>query len=419
MDLITNSNLCEILGFDLDAEFGNVRRYAKTEIKHVKGQIQDALDAVAGEVLEPIGNITDKIEESVNDLMGVIDTDPFSSAANTILSCIGINLTSYNYSLSLPNWKDMLDKWLMGILDSYLTSYEKLLWGYLDYLESAFSPYTLDKIMALAACLIGCPGVSGATTPGPDGWGVVTPQGWVYINESDFTDLINTVGLGIDGNVEFDEFGASGASHGTRIRTIQDDKNKAVGALAAVATGSVAPNSESQQVITDYGTLVTDVGEAYEIYLGINEDIIEYIVLANEEIKEVDIYIAKVYKLGNYSYRAVADNGKTKMQSIYVGIGTYQSNAIANNASALTAYNDLDLTTLQTLNITNGGYKTSANIDKNRIKSVKEIVRDMANALEDKGTIEAISVGGVSSRGREAVKEAIGTGSYKEEIDAI
>ena len=313
-------------------------------------------------------------------------------------------LTSYSFSLGITDWGKILDAWLMGILDSYLTSFEKYLWGYLDDLESALSPYTLDKIRALAGCLIGCPGVSGATTPGPDGWGVVTPQGWVYTTQTELTDLVNTIGLGTDGKVEFNEFGASGSTYGTRVRTIQDNKNKAVGALAAVATGSVSPNAESQQVIDDYATLVNDVEDAYEIYLGINDDIVEYLILSNEDIKEVDFYIAKVYKLGNYSYKTVADGGKVKMQTIYGEIETHQSNAIANNAAALTAYNELDLTTIQTLN---------------RINSIKNIVRNMSRALEDKGTIESSYAGEIKSRGREAIKESIGTGSYKEEIDAI
>ena len=88
MDLITDSSLCSVLGADLDAEFSNVRRYAKTEIKYVRTQIQDALDGMVGEPLSPIADITDKIEDSVNDMLGAIADDPFTTAANTILNFI-------------------------------------------------------------------------------------------------------------------------------------------------------------------------------------------------------------------------------------------------------------------------------------------------------------------------------------------
>lgn len=419
MDLVTDTSLCEILGFDLDSEFSNVRRYAKTQIKYVKSQVQDALDAMGGEMLEPLSTITDKIESSVNDMLSAIADDPFTTAANTILNCIGTNLTSYNFSLTVPNWKDMLDDWLMGILDSFLSDSEKLLWGYLDQLEEAFSPYVFDKIMALAACLIGCPGVSGATTPGPDGWGVVTPQGWVYITQSEFADVVNTVGLGTDAKLDFDVFGASGGLYGSRVRTVQDNKNNAVNALAAVATGTVASDSNSQQLIDDYTTLTVNVDDAYDDYLGVNEDILELLRLSSDNVKEVDIYIDKVSTVGTRNYRLVAESAKVKMLSIYDDVDTYNSNAIANNASALTAYDELDLTTLQGLIITNTGYKDSANLDKNRIKHLKNIVRDMANALEDKGTIGGAYSSGVKIRGRESIKDATGTGSYQEEIDAV
>lgn len=422
MSLITDSSLCSILGFDLDATLGNIRRYAKTTIKHLRTYIQDALDALGGEALEPLQDITDKIDEEVTNLMNTITEgiDPYTTAANVILNCIGTNIPSFNFSLGTIDWNGMLNDWLLSILDTYLSDSEKLLWGFLSELESALSPYMLDKVMAMAACLIGCPGVVGSSTPGPDGWGVITPQGWVYINQSDFTDLVNTIGLGTDGDVEFDEFGASGATYGSRIRAIQDKKNKVIGALTAVATNTVPPSTESQQVITDYEALVNDVEEAYAEYQGITEDILEYLQLSNEDITEVDLYIGEVYKLGTFSYRTVADSGKTKMESIYGDIETYYSNANANDADALTAYNELDLSTLQTLNTTNGGYKTSARADRNRILSLKRIVRSMARALEDKGVIEAsVDVGGAVSRGREAVKPATGTGSYQEAINAI
>lgn len=420
MDLISDSSLCNTLGFDLDAEFSNIRRHAKTEVRELKNQIQIALDALSGEEpLEFLTNITNKITDSVNDMMGEIVSNPFTSAANIILSCIDSNLTLFNFSFTLPNWKDILDKWLLEILDTYLTSYEKSLWSYLTQLEKDFSPYTFEKIMAFADCLAGCPGVSGSTTPGPDGWGVITPQGWVYTSQTDFTDLVNTIGLGVNAKIDFSLFGGYGSTYGSRIRTIQDSKDEAIGALASVATGTIASDVNSQQLIDDYTILVEDVEEAYNYYLGINEDIIEYLGLANESIKEVDIYIEIVYKLGKYSYREVADNGKIKMLSIYVDIESYNSNAIANNAAALAAYNELDLSTLNTLNNTNGGYKSSANVDKNRINFVNNIVRDMANALEDKGTIEGAYSNGIKSRGREDIKSATGTGSYQEEIDGV
>lgn len=420
MDLITDSNLCSVLGFDLSDSFGNVRRYAKTAIKYIQYSIQESLDDLSGESLETLSDITDKITDATNDLLSVIDLDPYTSAANTILNCIGVHLTSYNQSLGVLDWRKMLNDWLKGVLDSLLSDPEKLLWDYLDQLEALFSPYELDKIMALAYCLAGCPGVSGASTPGPDGWGVVTPQGWVYIDQDDFTDLINTIGLGTDAKIEFDMFGSSGSTYGSRIRTIQDSKNEAIGALTSVATNTVPPDEDSQQVITSYNTLVSDVEEAYAQYLGINEDILECMVFSNEEIKEVDIYIATVYKLAGYSYRTVADSGKTKMNSIYGSIQTYYTSAKSSDSAALTAYNELDLSTLQSLISTNNGYLASAITDKGRVTSVKNVVRSMARALEDKGTIEgSVSLGGSISRGREAIKPATGTGSYQSEIDAI
>lgn len=417
MDLISDSSLCETLGFDLDAEFGNVRRYSKTAIKNIMYDIQTSLDDLAGETLEPLENITDKINDSVKDMLGVIADSPFGSAAQAILNCIGVH-TIYA-SLRLIDWKSILDHWLMEILTTFLSDPERALWAYLKELENAFSPYTFDKIMALAACLIGCPGVSGATTPGPDGWGVITPQGWVYTTESEFTDLVNTIGLGVDAKVDFSLFGASGSTYGSRIRTIQDNGTKAINALAAVATGTVAPDDDSQQVITNYDNLILDVEDAYEIYLGINEDILEVLRLASADIREVEIYRKKVYKLGNSSYRGVADNAIVKMVSIYSDVESYRSSAFANNAAALAAHDDLDLSSLETLNLTNTGYKDSAIVDKNRIKRLQNIVRGMANALENKGIIEGEYSAGIKARGREAVKPASGIGSYQADVDAV
>jgi len=419
MDLVTDASLCKILGFDLDAELSNTRRYLKTSIKYIKAEIQSDLDALGSEVLTPIGDITDKISDSVKDVLSSISDSPLATAAEAIMTCIGLNMTTHTYKLGYNDWKGIFDDWISDILDSYLTSYEKSLWGLMDTLENALSPYTLDKIRAFATCLIGCPGVSGATTPGPDGWGVITPDGWVYITTSDFTSLVNTSGLGLDGKIDFTLFGASGSTYGSRIRTIQDSKNNAVNALSSVANESVAPNDDAQQVIDDYNTLAGDVEEKYAEYLAINLDISELISLANDRIKEVDIYIIKIYRLGTRIYKSVADNGKTKMLSIYTDMLTYYNDAIANDSSAETAYNDLDLDTLTTLATTNSGYKSSSNTDKNRIISLNNIVRDMANALEDKGTVGGSYSGGTKIRGRAPIKSATGTGSYQESIDNV
>jgi hypothetical protein len=419
MALISDTTLCNTLGFDLDAELSNIRRYAKTSIKYIKNNIQISLDALSGEILNPLANITGVIDSSVKEMLQNIEDNPLMTAAEVILSCITTNLTAYNYSMGIGDWKNLLDDWLFAQLDIYLSANEKLLWGYLDQLDGVFSDSVLNKILAFAACLIGCPGVVGAIVPGPDGWGYVTPQGWVYISTIDFTSLINTVGVGSNGKTDFTLFGGSGTTYGTRVRTIQDDKNNAVNALASIATNSVAPNAESQQILDDHTTLIEDVDLAYEEYQDITSNILILMNQANNFIKEVDLYKNKVYMYGNNNYKSVADNGKSKMLLIYLDIESYYASAILNDTSASTAYTNLDLTTLQTLIITNTGYLNSTNNDKNRIKLLKDIIRDIGNALQEKGTIGGEYSGGIKVRGRSPIKEASGVGSYQEEINNV
>jgi hypothetical protein len=419
MALISDSTLCNTLGFDLDAELSNIRRYAKTAIKYVKNDIQTSLDALSGEILNPLQDITDAIDSSINEMLQAIEDNPLMTAAEVILSCITTNLTFYNYSMGIGDWKSILDNWLFAQLDIYLSVNEKLLWDYLGQLDGVFKDTILNKIFAFAACLIGCPGVVGSITPGPDGWGYITSQGWVYISEVDFTNLINTVGIGSNGKTDFTLFGGSGTAYGTRIRTIQDKKNNAVNALASVATGSVTPDPDSQQILDDYSTLVSSVDEVYEEYQDITLNIIDLMNIANSDIKEVDLYITKVYKYGNNNYKNVADSGKTKMILIYTDIESYYASTIANDSAATIAYSNLDLTTLQALIVTNTVYLNSTNSDKNRIKLLKNIVRDISNALQEKGTIGGEYSGGIKIRGRAPIKEATGTGSYQEEINNV
>ena len=68
MDLISDASLCQVLGFNLDAELSSVRKTLKTSIRYTQYDIQTALDGMLGEVLEPLSNITDKIEDAADSI---------------------------------------------------------------------------------------------------------------------------------------------------------------------------------------------------------------------------------------------------------------------------------------------------------------------------------------------------------------